>query len=252
MQAPNQTTQQDKTALRLAAHHQCFKSQRATEYAARLFLKWNPGVPYYLWSDGGDDYTSLAQELRLHYSFSGINVGYKHYTPDGLVELFRRVKQTAEESGADLILWMEDDVITRAQLNIAADVQSTCLRTTHRIWPACHDLLRNKYGVEPNVPSWGMAGGSLLNGHLFRKRWPMIEEFARADYPKLIEACGSEVGYGDILMQMVHMIANVPCKVGGYVVDHCEKPFPTIPILRSIRRLHYNRKPLIHGIKTHY
>jgi len=252
MQAPLQATEASSNAPRLAAHHQCFKSQRATEHAARLFLSWNPDVPYYLWSDCGDDYTNLAEELRLHYSFSPINVGYKHYGPEALVELFRRVKQTAEESGADLILWMEDDVITRARLKIAATVQSTCLRTTHRIWPACHALLRDKYGVEPNVPSWGMAGGSLLNGNLFRTQWSMIENFARIDYPELIKVCGPEVGYGDILMQMVHMIAMIPCDVGGYVVDHCEKPFPTIPILRSIRRLHYNRKPLIHGIKTHY
>jgi len=236
----------------LAVHHQCYKSPRATQHAAELFLRWNPGIPYFLYSDCGDDYTDLAAQLRLVYQFSNINVGYNHYTPDRLIELFSRIKTTSDQSQADLILWMEDDVVTRGRLRIHPQVQSTCLSTTHSIWPACHQLLRKKYKTEPNVPSWGMAGGSLLNGALFRDHWSMIRAFAYDDYPFLIQECGPEVGYFDILLQMIHMIARVPCAVGEYVVDHCERPFPSIPLFRNIRKFHYNRKPLVHGIKSHY
>jgi hypothetical protein len=237
---------------RLAVHHQCFRSPEATRHAASLFLRWNPDVPYYLWSDAGDDFSELARSLNINYQRSEINVGHSRYNQEQLYELLSRIRQTANSSGADLILWMEDDVITRKQLKIASDVQSTCLSTTHKIWPACHDLLRQKYHVEPNVPSWGMAGGSLLNGRLFRERWPLIHEFASVDYPHLLKTCGPEVAYADVLMQMIHMIAEVPCEIGKYVVDHCERPFPGIPLLRNIRKFHYNRKPLVHGIKTYY
>jgi hypothetical protein len=237
---------------RLAVHHQCFRSAKATRYAASRFLQWNREVPYYLWSDAGDDFSELARSLKINYRYSDINVGHSRYTPDKLYELLARIKQTADSTGADLILWMEDDVITRKKLNIAMGVQSTCLLTTHKIWPACHELLRQKYAVEPNVPSWGMAGGSLLNGNLFRQQWPLIHEFVYVDYPHLLETCGAEVGYGDVLLQMIHMIAEIPCDVGKYVVDHCEKPFPDIPWLRNIRKYHYNQKPLVHGIKTYY
>lgn len=237
---------------RLAVHHQCYKSPRATQHAAELFLRWNPGTPYFLYSDCGDDYTDLAAELGLTYRFSDTNVGHSHYSSDQLLELFSRIKSTADSSQADLILWMEDDVVTRGRLKISPQVHSTCLATTHVIWPACHQLLRDKYKTEPNVPSWGMAGGAMLNGKLFRDQWPMIKQFVLDDYPYLIKECGSEVCYGDILLQMIHMIADVPCSVGRYVVDHCERPFPAIPVLRYLRKFHYNRKPLIHGIKSHY
>lgn len=233
-------------------HHQCFRSAEATEFAACQFLRWNQEVPYYLWSDAGDDFSSLARKIGASYHYSDINVGHSRYTPQKLYELFSRIKQTADTSQADLILWMEDDVITRKKLKIAKHVRSTCLSTTHTIWPGCHALLRNKYNVEPNVPAWGMAGGSLLNGNLFRQRWGLIHEFVHVDYPHLLNICGSEVGYGDVLLQMIHMIAEIPCEPGKYVVDHCEKPFPHIPLLRRIRKYHYNQKPLVHGIKTHY
>ena len=45
----------------LAAYHQAYKNKRATEEAIKSFREHNDG-PYFLVSDGGDDFTDVEFE----------------------------------------------------------------------------------------------------------------------------------------------------------------------------------------------
>jgi len=237
----------------LAVHHQCFKDHTATEFAIEKFRHFHPDTPYYLWSDAGADFSGVAKEYNAVYNYSRVNVGHSLYSVPQLKELLERIRVTAQSSQAKLILWMEDDVLVRGKIRLEPEVEAGCLPYTgNLLWQPCVDLIRFKYKLEPKQEWFGMAGGALINGNLFRNRWELIEEFASVDYPELLETCGPQVGYGDVILQMIHLIADIPCKQGGYVIDVNERIMPKIPLLRRSKKWWIRPSALVHGYKKHY
>ena len=237
----------------LAVHHQCFRDQVATDFAISRFRKHHPDLPYHLWSDAGADFTEIAKKHNAHYSYSSKNVGHSLYDAEQLDELLKRIQSTAIQTGADLVLWMEDDVLTRGRIQVPADTQAGCLAATgNKLWPECIALIKDKYNVSPNQSWFGMAGGALINGELFRNHWNIIEEFSQVDYPALIKSCGPQIGYGDVILQMIHLIADITCLQGGYVIDTNERIAQNTPLLRRLKKWRLFSSPLVHGYKKHY
>jgi len=237
----------------LAVHHQCFKDYTATEFAIEKFRHFHPDTPYYLWSDAGGDFSAIANKYSANYHYSHINVGHSLYDVKQLNELVQRIRATALSSGAKLILWMEDDVLTRRQLKLKPEIEAGCLPYTGNIlWHECIDLIRYKYELEPTQTWFGMAGGALINGALFREKWDLIEEFTCVDYPRLLETCGKQVGYADVVLQMLHLIANIQCQQGGYVCDVNERLYPNTPLVRRAKKWWLNKSALVHGYKKYY
>jgi hypothetical protein len=237
----------------LAVHHQCFRDQLATDFAISRFRKHHPELPYHLWSDAGADFTEIAKKHNAYYSYSSKNVGHSLYSSEQLLELLKRIKSTAVHTGADLILWMEDDVLTRGRLNLPWGTKAGCFANTgNNLWPECIALIKDKYKVDPKQTWFGMAGGALINGDLFRNKWGLVEEFSQVDYPSLINSCGSQVGYGDVILQMIHLIADIPCLQGGYVIDINERLFRNTPFIRRLKKWRLFSSPLVHGYKKHY
>jgi len=236
---------------RFAVHHQCFRNKSATEFALSEFIKFNNDIQYFLYSDAGDDFSDVAKRYGLVYNYSSINVGHSGYTVDQLLELFKRIRETAVVSSASLILWMEDDVLTRGKINVDVGVESSCIRAySNKLFIPCLQLLEEKYGIQPSQNWWGMAGGSLLNADLFRNRWPLIEEYVLKDYPLLVEKCGNKICYGDICLQMVHLIADIPCVVGKYVAEYRSRRI--YDPRRLLDFFKFRQIPMLHNYKKFY
>jgi hypothetical protein len=148
---------------------------------------------------------------------------------------------------------MEDDVLTRSRIQLPEGTQAGCLAATgNTLWPECIALIKDKYNIIPNQTWFGMAGGALINGELFRNKWSLIEEFSQIDYPYLIKSCGAQVGYADVALQMLHLIAEIPCIHSGYAIDINERFFNSIPLLRRLKKWRILSSSLVHGYKKHY
>lgn len=239
-------------SAKLAVYHQCFQNQKATAFALRAFVRHNPGVPYFLWSDAGHDFSGLASHYAdVTFKRSEINAGKNQYTLDRLVEVFSRIREVAELTGADLILNMEDDVLTRSKIRIKLGIACSSLCVPGNKLPAaCLRLLREKYQIEPQQDWYGMAGGCFLNGRLFRDQWPLIEDFLYCDYPFLLKQGGLAISHEDILFHLVHAIAGLRPDCRSYVRQFIRRSwYSPLRILDIVR---YGYAPLLHNYKRYY
>ncbi len=236
----------------LAVYHQCFKNKRATAFALNAFLKHNPGVPYFLWSDGGYDFSDIALGYpEVCYRYSSINSGKNHYTPEKVFEVFSRIRSVAVATCADLILNMEDDVLTRGALCVPQYITCSSIYAPGNKFPAsCLQLLRDKYDIEPFQDWYGMAGGSLINGALFRDKWQLVEEFLLSDYRSLFAVSGESVSHEDILISLLHMIAGLRPKAGFGVRQYIHRK--PLSLLRVYDFARYRQAPLLHNFKQYY
>jgi len=238
--------------VRLAVYHQCFRNQKATAFALQAFFRHNPGVPYFLWSDAGDDFSGIASHYAdVIFRRSEVNAGKNQYTLDNLVEVFSRIKEVAELTRADLILNMEDDVLTRSKITIQPGTVCSSLHVPgNRLPVACTRLLREKYQLEPLQDWYGMAGGCFLNGSLFRDQWPLIQEFVFRDYPLLFREGGLAVSHEDILFHLIHAIAGLHPEHRSYVRQFTRRSrFSPLRIYDIVR---YGHAPLLHNFKKYY
>jgi hypothetical protein len=192
-----------------SVYHQCYKNHKATEFAISNFRKYNPENPYYLLSDGGDDFSEIAEKYNCHFVLAPENIG-TNYLDEGQARIYlNRLKSAFEYSGTEYLLTMEDDVLCRGKVELNYDfniamsyVPGNLIRTL------IFDKVVEKYGINPNVNWFGATGGTILNRNIFfdEEKVKRIDQFMREDFE-------STLGSIDQFIVILYLICGLDCSV---------------------------------------
>ena len=190
-------------------YHQCYKNFRATEFAISQFRKYNPSVPYYLLSDGGDDFSEIADKYNCYFVRAPENIGTTYLEKEAAKIYLNRLKSAFIFCDTDYILTMEDDVLCRDKLVLHEDfnlamsyVPGNKLRS--RIFTKCIE----KYRINPNVDWYGACGGSFLNKNIFfdEEKIKLIDQFIEEDFEPIL-------GSIDEFIVMLYLICGLDCSI---------------------------------------
>ena len=191
------------------AYHQCYKNKRATEFAISEFRKHNPSIPYYLISDGGEDFSEIAKKYNCHFVFSPENIGTNYLEKEQAKTYLNRLRDAFIFSGADYILTMEDDVLCRRSIQLTEDFNIAMSYVPgNKLRPHIFEKSVKKYNINPNVDWYGATGGAILNKNIFfdTEKVALVEQFIEEDFE-------STLGSIDQFIVMLYLICGLDCSV---------------------------------------
>jgi hypothetical protein len=156
----------------LGAVFMAYKNVNATDFVIENFRKYFPESPIYLFSDGGDDLSSLAQKYEnIGYSWvpnilgNEINNYIKlPYESFRMREFWNRQKIAVEFCNTDYMIILEDDVLTISGFNIDKDFDAIGLSGPYLSNSMINDI---KNGSNQEVLRYGMCGGAMYNSKVF-------------------------------------------------------------------------------------
>lgn len=156
----------------LAAYYACFDNKKATEFVLSNFRKHFNNSIICLISDGGLDFSDLANKYNAEYYWMN-NIfasGPKNlYNTHRLIEWWNRQKLVCDISKADYIMILEDDVYIKNNIEFNNDF------TMKGVGKHRNNTFTNKIvqdikkigGVDNNY--YGMCGGSVYNANIFKQ-----------------------------------------------------------------------------------
>lgn len=108
--------------MTLGAYYQCFKNRVATEYVLKSFREHYPEAPVIIVSDGGDDFSDLAQMYNCQYfwreniqSCRGKALAYNY---DNWILWWNDFKKYVSMLDTDYMIFLEDDVAVRRPISL--------------------------------------------------------------------------------------------------------------------------------------
>lgn len=218
-------------------YHQCFNNLKATEYAIREFRMHNPDVPYCLLSDGGEDFSEIANKYNCHFVKASENIGTNYLEKDAAKIYLNRLKNAFIFCDTDYLLTMEDDVLCRGKLilendfNVAmAYVPGNKLRS--HILSKCIE----KYSITPNVDWYGACGGSFLNRNIFfdEDKVKLVNQFLEEDFEPIL-------GSIDEFIVMLYLICGLDCSVNDALGQTHSTPNwqeTTLPLIHCYKEMY--------------
>lgn len=192
-----------------SVYHQCYKNKKATEFAISNFRKYNPDVPYYLISDGGDDFSDIAEKYNCHFVLAPENIGTNYLEKDQAKIYLNRIKDSFIYSGCEYALTMEDDVLCRGQLGIGDDFNIAMSYVPgNKLRPHIFQKAIEKYNINPNVDWYGATGGTFLNRNIFfdEEKVKLIDQFMEEDFEPTL-------GSIDQFIVMLYLICGLDCSI---------------------------------------
>lgn len=195
----------------LAVYHQCFNNFRATDYAIQNFRKYNPDTPYYLISDGGLDFTEIAEKYNCHFVLAGENIGTNYLEREPAKIYLNRLKNAFEFFDAKYLLTMEDDVLCRGKIEVNEELNIAMSYVPgNKLRPHIFSKAVEKYKITPNVDWYGATGGTILNRNIFfqPEYVKIVEQFMNEDFE-------STMGSIDQFIVMLYLICGLDCSVNG-------------------------------------
>ena len=147
--------------------YQVYKNHRAVRFVLENFRKHFPDNPVILISDGGDDFTYMADEFNCKFFMrenifgDDVNKYPKFpYNAYRTIEWWKRQKLVSEICLQDYVMIMEDDVLFQEPFDIKAPFQLRGVRRSNKLTdPILREIA--KCGYEGD--SYGMCGGSMYN-----------------------------------------------------------------------------------------
>lgn len=217
-----------------AVYHQCYNNIKATEFAISKFREHNPDVKYYLISDGGSDFQSVAEKYNCIYVYDKRNIGLKYLPHDSAKILIERIITFFNTVNTDYALYMEDDVLCRNKIVLHEDFNMYMLRVYGNKLSVYNTI--KKYNNNPNVNWYGGCGGAFWNRNIFTKQQyiDVINQFLSNDYNS---CCGTI----DELLPTLYLICGLPCSENPFLSDIYQTPDSQNP-----------RYHLIHNYKNMY
>jgi|LauGreDrversion4_2_1035121.scaffolds.fasta_scaffold32469_5 hypothetical protein len=200
-----------------AVYHQCFNNLKATEFAISKFREYNPDVKYYLISDGGDDFKSIADKYNCIYVHDKRNIGLKYLPHDSAKILIERITTFFNTVNTDYGLYMEDDVLCRNKITLTQDFNISMLRVYGNKLSVYNTI--KKYNSRPNVDWYGGCGGTFWNKNIFTmpQYVDIINQFFANDYNY---CCGTI----DELLPTLYLICGLECSENPFLSDIYQTP----------------------------
>lgn len=192
-----------------SVYHQCFNNKRATEFAISEFRRYNPDILYYLISDGGEDFSEIAEKYNCHFVIAPENIGTNYLEKNQAKIYLNRLRDAFIFSGTDYLLTMEDDVLCRSVIQIENDFNIAMSYVPgNKLRPHIFEKCVKKYNITPNVDWYGATGGSILNKNIFLepKMVKLVEQFMEEDFEPTL-------GSIDQFIVMLYLICGLDCSV---------------------------------------
>lgn len=172
--------------LKIGAYYQCFKNKGATDYVLAGFRHFYPDAPIVLVSDGGDDFSDLAQKYNCLYfwrpNIPSHNGKELAYDKKNWVVWWNEFKKYVSMIEADYIIFLEDDVDIRKPISmekLVYDVNglSEPILTL--------DILDPRFGPSCGNVTVGAQGGAIFKkeflNKLFNQAKTQEEDFKEFD-----------------------------------------------------------------------
>ena len=146
----------------LGAYYQVYNNKKATDFVLENFRKHFPDSPVLLISDGGEDFTDLAEKyntqfVKLHNIF--VKDGDAYYDAERMEEGWRRHRLAVENAGTDYVMILEDDVLVQSHVDFG-DFSFKGV-TVNRIPPVGMKFITENNGNAQG--SYGACGGSVYS-----------------------------------------------------------------------------------------
>jgi hypothetical protein len=194
-----------------SVYHQCFNNKKATDFAVSNFRKHNSEVPYYLISDGGQDFSDIAEKYNCKFVLAPENIGTTYLEKEKAKIYLNRLKDAFEYSGSKYLLTMEDDVLCRGELIVEDDFNIAMSYVPgNKIRSYIFDKLINKYKIQPNIDWYGATGGTFLNKNIFfdEDKVKKVNQFMEEDFE-------SEIGSIDEFIVVLYLVCGLECAVNN-------------------------------------
>jgi hypothetical protein len=168
----------------IGAFYQCFKNQKATEHVLLNFKKHFPESPVTLISDGGDDFSELANKYDIsdYHWFPNIVNGFKWPCNAWQTECWwSRIKLTIDNNPQEYVLILEDDVLVTRPFKIE---ERFSLRG---IWEPGNIIRKPMSDAIGYNCHYGMCGGGLINVADFLSIYDDVIEDIKTNHDRLIK-----------------------------------------------------------------
>jgi hypothetical protein len=220
----------------IAVYHQCFNNKRATEFALKNFKKYNTDSTYYLISDGGLDFSDVAEKYDCNYYNDNLNVGMNNLNSSQAMVILKRLKYCFDSSNAKYILLMEDDILCRGKIEINENFDLAGADTKNNlIGEKALDYIRKKYNVNPNVNWYNACGGSILNKNIFEENYEKLQKFILEDHDYIREKLSGDLfencpnyswtyGWMDQMINFLYMICDKKISINPEHIECLRDP----------------------------
>lgn len=218
----------------LGAYHQSYKNKIATEEAIKSFRKYHPTNPYFLVSDGGDDFSDLAIKYNCIYYHSPINLGYRHHTdPSGIygytsnevLEWISRFKMGCELTKSDHLIMMEDDVHIMNALEVNENVEFSGMSFPgNKFNPELIEYFSSKYGAIFHNDWYGSGGGSIFKTKTFLDNYDRIYNIFKSEIEYVKKEVDHRFGWVDFFMTVYYYICGKQYTVNPFHTEVTHNP----------------------------
>lgn len=217
----------------LAAYHQAYKNKRATEAAIKNFREYNSG-PYFLVSDGGEDFSDIAEKYDCIYYHSNINLGIRDHnhpsgiygmTKDEVLEWLRRFYLACTLKESDHIIMMEDDVLVRDEIEVSEDVEFCGFYSPNNHIPKeLIEYLTEKYNAKFQYPWYGIPGGAIFKTSTFIENYDRVVKIFEDEFDYIKQNLCPGIGYVDIWMTIYYYLCGKEYSVNPYFTETTKNP----------------------------
>lgn len=172
--------------------YQVYNNKRAARFVLDNFRKHFPDNPVVLISDGGEDFSDIAEEygcsfhMRENIFGNEIN-NYNRdcYDSKRTIEWWSRQKLVSEETGMDYVMILEDDVYVRNSFKIDPPFYLRGVRTGMKLRDKMLEEIKEKAGYDADT--YGMCGGSMYNAKIFLSIYDDVVKDIEENMDRLIE-----------------------------------------------------------------
>lgn len=212
----------------LAAFHSAYKNKRATEEAIKNFRKFNDG-PYFLVSDGGDDFSDIAKKYNCFYHHSDWNLKLRdHNDPSGIygntkeetLEWLRRFHLACTFEKSDHIMMMEDDVLIKGNISVENDVEFSGLGGPgNRVHQELIDYLTEKYDAKFYNNWYALSGGAIFKTETFIENYDRIVNILDLEFDFIKSNLMKSIGCIDVWMTVYYALCKKNYTVNPYITE---------------------------------
>lgn len=226
----------------------CFNNKKATDFVLTNFRKCFPNNPILLISDGGLDFSDIAEKHNCHYAwreniFGNSENGYdrNYYNAYRTLEFYKRQYTACEVCQTDYIMLLEDDVWIRQPFELGDSFALKGVRVGGKMPASLKRDCLEQGGVE--VDKYGMCGGSMYNANIFMSIYDDVVKDIEENHDRLIEEHSYPGGYKGLGVVDISTVYHFGKR--GYKYGDAEW-------LAEVREPNHMSYPVIHQWKEHY
>lgn len=171
--------------------YQVYKNKKAPAAVLENFRRFFPTNPIVMISDGGEDFSDIAERYNCTYFwkeniFGNETNGYdKHcYDSKRTIEWWNRQKLVCDICEQDYTMIVEDDCLFQSPFSINPPFQLRGVQKSNKL---TEPLLREIRNCGYEGDQYGMCGGSVYNAKTFLEIYDDVIEDIRENHDRLLE-----------------------------------------------------------------